>query len=95
MIPYSLPAPDIFSIDESYVEVRIVVPQTIIRREKGVTTVESKFVNPRIKKVSFDMPFDNSIEVDEEDYGIEEGDVDDALNRIEAIFTKDSGGVTE
>ena len=74
MIPYSLPAPDIFSMDESYVEVRILVPQTIIRREKGVTTVESKFVNPRIKKVSFDMPFDNSIEVDEEeDYGIEEG----------------------
>ena len=76
MIPYSLPAPDIFSMDESYVELRILVPQTIIRREKGVTTVESKFVNPRIKKVSFDMPFDNSIksiEVDEEDYGIEEG----------------------
>ena len=73
MIPYSLPAPHIFPMDESYVEVRILVPQTIIRREKGVTTVESKFVNPRIKKVSFDMPFDNSIEVDEEDYGIEEG----------------------
>ena len=74
MIPYSLPAPDIFSMDESYIEVRISVPQTIIRREKGVTTVESNFVNPRIKKVSFDMPFDNSIEVDEEeDYGIEEG----------------------
>ena len=73
MIPYSLPAPDIFSMDESYVEVRILVPQTIIRREKGVTTVEAKFVNPKIKRVSLDIPFDNSIKVDEEQSEVLEG----------------------
>ena len=67
MIPYSLPAPDIFSMNESYVEVRIVVPQSIIRKEKGMTTVESKLVNPKIKRVSFDNIFDNSIKTDGEE----------------------------
>tara|TARA_B100000427_G_C15455738_1_gene571717 strand:- start:629 stop:904 length:276 start_codon:yes stop_codon:yes gene_type:complete len=67
MIPYLTPPPDIFSMSETYyIETSVWVPQNIVREEDGIKTVESKFVNPKIKKVSFDMPFDNSIEVDEE-----------------------------
>ena len=73
MIPYSLPAPDIFYTSGTYVETSVWVPQHIVRKEDGIKTVESKFVNPKIKKVSFDMSFDNSIEVDEEESEFLEG----------------------